>query len=92
MARERQTASDVQQALAELDGDMLDRTRPARGALDGRVLTHAQTHALRRCAPLTSAEFKTHRQLLDQRKLSLRRALGRDGGDGARPPRPRPSV
>lgn len=83
MARKRPIASDVPQTLADLDGAIFDSSRSARGALDdGGALSHAQMRALRRCAPLTSAEFKAHRQLAGPRKLSLRSILHRDVDSG----------
>jgi len=91
VARERPTASDVQQTLAEIDRAIVGVTGRARGAPDddGGVLSHAQMRALRRCAPLTRAEFKEHRQLAQKRKLSLSRIRDADVDDGApqlRPP------
>jgi len=90
VARERPTASDVQQTLAEIDRAIVGVAGPARGAPDddGGVLSHAQMRALRRCAPLTRAEFKEHRQLAQKRKLSLSRIRDADVDDGA--PRLRP--
>ena len=58
VARKRPTVSDVPQIPASPEA-----SRPARdqhGGVDG--LSHAQVHALRRCTPLTSAEFKAHRE------------------------------
>lgn len=85
MARERPTASDVQQTLAEIDRAIVGVAGRARGAPDddGGVLSHAQMRALRRCAPLTGAEFKEHRQLAQKRELSLSRVRDADVDDGA---------
>lgn len=59
VARKRPTVSDVSQIPADLEA-----SRPARGRPDGvDGLSHAQVRALRRCTPLTSAEFKAHRQV-----------------------------
>ena len=59
------------------------------GALDGAdALTVAQTRALRRCAPLSTAEFKAQRLVLaQQHRLSVLRIL-RHGGTSSRNARP----
>jgi len=89
--RERPTASDVQQTLADLDGAISDASRPARGALDdGGALSHAQMRALRRCAPLTSAEFEAHWHVAEKRQGLLRRISGRAVDD--RVPRSNPAA
>jgi len=90
VARERPTASDVQQTLAEIDRAIVGVAGRARGAPDddGGVLSHAQMRALRRCAPLTRAEFKEHRQLAQKRKPSLSRIRDADVNDGAPQPGP----
>jgi hypothetical protein len=78
VARERPTASDVSQIPAVLD------VRPVRGAPDRPdALTQAQAHALRRCAPLTSADFKARGHEVRRRGLSLRQILARGAGDDA---------
>jgi hypothetical protein len=76
VARERPTASDVSLIPAALD------VRPQRGGSDRPdTLTSAQAHALRRCAPLTRADFKARGREVQQRRLSLRQILARDAGD-----------
>jgi hypothetical protein len=76
VARERPTASDVLQISAVPD------VSPVRGGPDRPdALTHAQAHALRRCAPLTSADFKARGRELQQRRLSLKQILARDVGN-----------
>jgi hypothetical protein len=43
------------------------------GDLDGRLgLTRAEAHALRRCAPLTPAQFKDRGHMVDPRLTPLR--------------------
>jgi hypothetical protein len=75
VARERPTASDVSPLSTVLD------VRPARGGPDRPdALTHAQARALRRCAPLTSADFNVRGREVQQRTLSLRQFLARGGG------------
>ena len=74
MARKRPTASDVPQI-------------PTNGAASPRVfaepdgddaLTHAQARALRRCAPLNTAEFKAQRLVVaQQHRFSVQRILRR---------------
>ncbi|HEV7883440.1 MAG TPA: hypothetical protein VGO81_07715 [Solirubrobacteraceae bacterium] len=81
VARERPTASDVSQIPAVLD---IRPERDGRERVDG--LTRAQAHALRRCAPLTSADFKEHRRAVQQHMLSLRHVLARGAGDGGTSP------
>ena len=54
MARKRPTASDVPQIPA--DPQAIHRVRDAAGRVV--ALSHAQARALRRCTPLTSAEFE----------------------------------
>ena len=74
MARKRPSASDVPQisdnpaaaprVVAQPDGD--------------DALTHAQTRALRRCAPLTTTEFKAQRLVVaQQHRFSVQRILRR---------------
>ena len=59
MARKRPTVSDVSQIPADLEP-----SRAVPGGPDGvDGLSHAQARALRRCTPLTSAEFKAHREV-----------------------------
>lgn len=72
MARERQTASEVQHA------------QPPHGVRE-RELTRAEVRALSRSAPLTKAEFKAHRLRAEQRIEPLRvvLALPADGVPGA---------
>ena len=53
MARERPRASDVKSpSLTCLDGGRSDD--------DGKLLTRAEAHALRRSAPLTHAQLNSH--------------------------------
>ena len=59
MARERPTASDVTADPADLTLPLPPIGGPGRP--DG--LSHREAHALLRCAPLTSVEFKAQRQL-----------------------------
>lgn len=74
MTRKRPTASDVPQIPAEPDAWRRVVAEP-----DGDdALTHAQTHALRRCAPLNAAEFKTQRLVVaQQHRFSVQRILRR---------------
>lgn len=58
MARKRPTVSDVSQIPADLGASRA--VRGGRNGVDG--LSQAQARALRRCTPLTSAEFKAHRE------------------------------
>ena len=63
MARERPTASDVQQVLADYDAGHAEDLVSA-GAAPGpdATMSPAQMRALRRSARLTSAECLAHRQ------------------------------
>jgi hypothetical protein len=88
VARKRPTVSDVSQIPVDLEA-----LRPLRGRPEGvEGLSHAQVRALRRCTPLTSAEFKAHRDVLasDPKprhvELASRVGLGVKGriGPGAR--------
>jgi hypothetical protein len=77
VARERPTASDVSQMPTALDG------RPRHGGSDRpdtltQAQAQAQAQALRRCAPLTRADFKARGRQVQQRTLSLRQILARD--------------
>ena len=74
MARKRPTASDVPQIPANPAGSPRGFAEP-----DGiDALTHAQTHALRRCAPLNTAEFKAQRLVVaQQHRFSVQRILRR---------------
>jgi hypothetical protein len=65
VARQRPTASDV----APPDPTPLERA----GVHDPLGLTRAQAHSLRRCAPLTPAQFKT-RGVAEQEVTPLGRA------------------
>lgn len=74
MARERPTASDVPQISAHPAASPRVVTEPDRD----EALTHAQTHALRRCAPLNTAEFKAQRLVVaQQHRFSVQRILRR---------------
>lgn len=66
----RPIASDVQQMLTPSDPAFAGR-----GPSAGAALSPAEQHALRRSAPLTTAEFKAVAQLVDRRDLPLRRLL-----------------
>ena len=66
MARKRPTASDAQPPRR-------GQNAAQRAAAD--VLTRAQARALSRSAPLTPAEFKTHRLRIEQGAVSLRTVL-----------------
>ena len=74
MARKRPTASDVPQIPASPGPSLRVVAQP-----DGNdALTHAQTHALRRCAPLNTAEFKAQRLVVaQQHRFSVQRILRR---------------
>jgi hypothetical protein len=74
VARKRPTASDVPQLPA--DPAALESALAQADADD--ALTHAQTHALRRCAPLNTAEFKAQRLVVaQQHRFSVQRILRR---------------
>jgi hypothetical protein len=74
VARKRPTASDVPQISAE-PGVALRVVAEADG---DDALTHAQTRALRRCAPLNTAEFKAQRLVVaQQHRFSVQRILRR---------------
>lgn len=74
MARKRPTASDVQQIPADPAASHRVVAQP-----DGDdALTHAQTRALRRCAPLNTTEFKAQRLVVaQQHRFSVQRILRR---------------
>jgi hypothetical protein len=70
VARERPTASDVQQVLADFD------TGNAEGLVSGgaqpgpdSLLSPAQMRALRRSDRLTSAECSAHRQRTEEHQI-----------------------
>jgi hypothetical protein len=86
VARLRPTASDVQQTLTGPLADA-DRDHAGPGAPTG-ALSPAQAHALRRCAPLNSAEFKARRQLVQRGNLTLRGILLRGTDDADASPTP----
>lgn len=87
----RLAASDVSQSSSPLD---VARRKGA--APDGAdALTQAQASALRRCAPLSTTEFKAQRQVIArQHRFSVMRIL-RHGADNSvvvpRPAQPRAS-
>lgn len=66
MARKRPTASDLIPPTQTLRQDRATR--------DPLALTHAEAHALQRCAPLTPAQFKTLGRLAEQGISPLRDA------------------
>ena len=65
MARERPTASNV----VRPNDSLLERA----GVGDPLGLTRAEAHSLRRCAPLTPAQFKSLGRLAQQGVSPLRR-------------------
>lgn len=74
MARKRPTASGVLQLPANPSASPSVVTEPDRDD----ALTYAQTHALRRCAPLNTAEFKAQRLVVaQQHRFSVQRILRR---------------
>ena len=74
MARKRPIASDVPQIPAHPSAAPRVVTDPDRND----ALTHAQTHALRRCAPLNTDELKAHRLVVaQQHRFSVQRILRR---------------
>ena len=78
VARKRPTASDVSPIPPVLD------VPPPHGATHRPdSLTQAEAHALRRCAPLTSADFRARGRQVQERRLSLRQILARDHSDSA---------
>jgi len=84
VARKRPTASDV--SLIPVTRDAFLGAGAALNRAD--ALTLAQTRALRRCAPLSSAEFKSQRLVLaQQHRFSVLRIL-RHGGTPSRDARP----
>ena len=74
MARKRPNASDVPQIPVDPSASPRVVTDP-----DGDdALTHAQTRALRRCAPLNTAEFRAQRLVVaQQHRFSVQRILRR---------------
>ncbi|HVF78736.1 MAG TPA: hypothetical protein VNA28_10595 [Solirubrobacteraceae bacterium] len=79
--RKRPAASDASAVPAGADA----ADRESLEADD--ALTYAQTRALRRCAPLNSADFKAQRLVVaQQHRLAIRRILRRDI-DATRPRR-----
>ena len=74
VARKRPTASDVPQSPAHASASSSAVAVP-----DGDdALTHAQMRALRRCAPLNTAEFKAQRLVVaQQHRFSVQRILRR---------------
>ena len=92
MARKRPTASDASQIPANADPATTGGARPGRAG----ALTEAQSQALRRCAPLSPAEFKAQREVIAQQHRwavmrILRRADAPESLAGARRlPRTRP--
>ena len=63
------------------------RGRAPDGPADAAALSPAQAHALRRSAPLTSTEFKAHRLLVENGRLSLSVILRERDDDRAPPTR-----
>ena len=74
MARKRPTASAVPQIST--NGSALPRADAEPDGDD--ALTQAQTRALRRCAPLSTSEFKAQRLVVaQQHRFSVQRILRR---------------
>jgi len=77
VARKRPTASDAPQIPVVPPASPRVVTEPDRDD----ALTHAQTRALRRCAPLNTAEFKAQRLVVaQQHRFSVQRILRRTSG------------
>lgn len=74
MAHKRPAASDVPHISANPSASLRVVAEPDRDD----ALTHAQTHALRRCAPLNTDEFKAQRLVVaQQHRFSVQRILRR---------------